>query len=84
MSESKTLSKEELRVVFTEKLKEQRLGRLSPSARHHKINTLELKLKELELENDNIQKVEKIKQKIHSLKRINDKNVPGEKVENKI
>jgi hypothetical protein len=68
------VSKEDLRVVFTEKLKEKRLGRLAPSARAHKIDTLELKLKELELEleNDNIQKRDKIKHKIDFLKRIND------------
>jgi hypothetical protein len=68
------LSKEELKVVFTQKLKEKRLGRLAPSARAHKIDTLELKLKELEieLENDNIQKRDKIKHKIEVLKRIND------------
>ena len=68
------LSKEELKVVFTQKLKEKRLGRLAPSARAHKIDTLELKLKELEieLENDNIQKRDKIKDKIEVLKRIND------------
>ena len=74
VSQNTKLSKEELRVVFTEKLKEKRLGRLAPSARAHKIDTLELKLKELELEleNDNIQKRDKIKNKIDLLKRIND------------
>ena len=76
VSQNTKLSKEELRVVFTEKLKEKRLGRLAPSARAHKIDTLELKLKELELEleleNDNIQKRDKIKHKIDFLKRIND------------
>ena len=66
------LSKEELKVVFIQKLKEKRLARLAPSARAHKIDILELKLKELELENDNIQKRDKIKHKIDFLKRIND------------
>ena len=69
------LSKEELKVVFIQKLKEKRLARLAPSARAHKIDILELKLKELELENDNIQKRDKIKHKIDFLKRINDVKV---------
>lgn len=71
------LSKEELKVVFTQKLKEKRLERLAPSARANKIDTLELKLKELELEleNDNIQKRDKIKQNIDFLKRIKVHNV---------
>lgn len=72
---SKTLSKDELKEIFRQKLNEKRLSRLAPSARANKIDTLELKLKELELEleNDNIQKKDKIRENIDLLKRLSDK-----------
>ena len=62
-------SRDDLKAVLKERLKEKRLGRLAPSARDNKINKLELKLKEV---GDNEDHRQKIQQNIDLLRRVND------------
>ncbi len=62
-------SREDLKAVLKERLKEKRLGRLAPSARDNKINKLELKLKEV---GENDEDREKIQNHIDLLRRVND------------
>ena len=64
-----TASRDDLKAVLKERLKEKRLGRLAPSARDNKINKLELKLKEV---GDNEDHREKIQNHIDLLRRLND------------
>lgn len=62
-------SRDDLKAVLKEKLREKRLGRLAPSARDNKINKLELKLKEV---GDNDEDRQKIQNHIDLLRRVND------------
>jgi hypothetical protein len=67
------LTKEELRAALREKLKEKRLGRLAPSARDNKIDSLKLKLKELK--SDESDKRQKIQNQIDLLERVNENQI---------
>jgi hypothetical protein len=62
-------SRDDLKAVLKERLREKRLGRLAPSARDNKINKLELKLKEVGENEDHRQKIQ---QNIDLLRRVND------------
>ena len=68
-SRDANVSREDLKAILKERLKEKRLGRLAPSARDNKITKLELKLKEV---GDNDEDREKIQNHIDLLRRVND------------
>jgi hypothetical protein len=65
-------SKEDLKTLLREKLREKQLGRLAPTARDNKLEKLELKLLTVK---DNEEQRHKIQDNIDLLKRVRDNEV---------